>query len=228
MTILEHFQKAKEVWTNKKIIIDAIPSGWKKNDVFHTAVHGTNGPASRNIYFRLVPEADDFGNVAVFLNKNNQFYQIEATDRGVELTVWCNHELVDKVDAIIGEYKQKSLAFLEKITARKEKKVDIIKTIIIVEKIDEAINSAMNKENNRTVYYSVGKTREYAANIPLLMNASGANLIQLSMNKWMSFMDQMRSKSPDEAFPEDKIKQFCGDALKWKKFIMDFLDGSAW
>ncbi len=225
MTILESFQKAKEVWTNKKITIDSIPAGCKKNEAFHAAVHATNGPASRVIFTR--PVTEEVGDVAIFLNKNSQFYQIEATERGLEITVWGNHEVADKVDGIIDDYKKKALAFIAKIMAKQDKKSDIIHIINIEERIDEAINYAMNKEINRIVYFSIGKIREFAANIPLLMNASGFNLLQLSMNKWMTVTEQLRQK-PEETFPEDKIKAICSDALKWKKFVMDFLDGPAW
>jgi hypothetical protein len=225
MTILESFQKAKEVWTNKKITIDAIPAGCKKNEAFHAAVHAMNGPASRVIFTRPVTEG--VGDVAVYLNKNSQFYQVESTDRGVEITVWGNHEIADKIDAIIDEYKGKTLAFIAKIVVKQDKKNDIIRTIIIEERIDEAINNAMNKEINRIVYFSIGKIREFAANIPLLMNASGFNLLQLSMNKWMTVAEQLRQK-PEEAFPDDKVKAFCSDALKWKKFVEDFLNDAGW
>jgi hypothetical protein len=225
MTILESFTKAKEVWTNKKITIDNIPAGCKKNEAFHATIHATNGPSSRVIFTR--PVTDEIGDVAIFLNKNNQFYQVESTERGVEITVWGNHEVADKVDGIIDDYKKKALAFIAKIMAKQDKKSEIIRTITIEERIDEAINYAMNKEINRIVYFSIGKIREFAANIPTLMNASGFNLLQLSMNKWMTVAEQLRQK-PEEAFPDDKIKAFCADALKWKKFVMDFLDGSAW
>ncbi len=223
MTILESFQKAKEVWTNKKITIDNLPAGCKKNEAFHAAVHATNGPASRVIFTR--PVTDEVGDVAIFLNKNNQFYQVESTERGVEITVWGNHEVAEKVDGIIDDYKKKALAFIAKIMSKQDKKSEIIHIINIEERIDEAINSAMNKEVNRIVYFSIGKVREFAANIPILMNASGFNLLQLSMNKWMTVAEQLRQK-PEDTFPEDKIKAFCSDALKWKKFVIDFLDGS--
>lgn len=225
MTILESFQKAKEVWTNKKITIDGIPAGCKKNEAFHAAVHAMNGPASRVIFTR--PVVEEIGDIAVYLNKNNQFYQIESTERGVEITVWVNHEIAEKIDAIIDEYKNKTLAFLGRIAAKQDKKAEVIRTITIEERIDEAINNAMSKEINRIVYFSIGRIREFAANIPLLMNAPGFNLLQLSMNKWMTIAEQLRQK-PEEPFPEDKIKSFCADALKWKKFIEDFLDGTGW
>ncbi len=225
MPIIESFNKAKEVWTNKKITIDDIPAGCKKNEAFHAAIHATNGSASRVIFAR--PVTEEVGDIAIYLNKNNQFYQIESTDRGVEITVWGNSEVADKIDGIIDEYKKKTLAFIGKILAKQDKKNDTIHTIIIEERIDEAINNAMNKEINRIVYFSIGKIREFAANIPTLMNASGFNLLQLSMNKWMTTAEQLRQK-PEEPFPEEKIKAFCADALKWKKFVIDFLDGSAW
>ncbi|MEX2681911.1 MAG: hypothetical protein Q6373_009930 [Candidatus Sigynarchaeota archaeon] len=225
MTILDSFQKAKEIWTNKKITIDGIPPGCKKNEAFHVAIHATNTPASRVIFAR--PVTEEIGDLAIYLNKNNQFYQIESTERGIEITVWCNHEIADKIDGIIDDYKKKTLAFIDKILPKQDKKNDIIRTITIEERIDEAINNAMNKEINRIVYLSIGKIREFAANIPLLMSAPGFNLLQLSMNKWMTTAEQLRQK-PDDPFPEDKIKAFCADALKWKKFVMDFLDGSAW
>ncbi|HME55682.1 MAG TPA: hypothetical protein VKM55_25975 [Candidatus Lokiarchaeia archaeon] len=227
-TVIERFQQAKEVWTNKTAINDAIPDGWTKNELFHATLHATNSASSRNIYFTLVPESEDFGNLAVFLSKTNQFYQIEATERGVEITVWLNQDIADNIDEIIEGYKQKSQAFVDKLVEKSDKKHDIIKTIIIEEKIDEVINNAMNQENNRGVYFSIGKTREFAANIPLLMGASGASLIQLSLNKWMTAADQLRAKSPDDPFPQEKIKPLLGDALKWKKFMIDFLDGESW
>ncbi|MBN2152223.1 MAG: hypothetical protein JW839_12300 [Candidatus Lokiarchaeota archaeon] len=225
MTILEHFQKAKEVWTNKKVTIGDIPAGIKKNEAFHAAIHATNGPASRVIFMR--PVTEEIGDIAIYLNKNNQFYQVESTERGVEITVWGNQEIADKIDGIIDEYKKKTLAFVTKVLSKQDKKDDVIRTITIEERIDEAINNAMNKEINRIVYFSIGKIREFAANIPLLMNASGFNLLQLSMNKWMTTADQLRQK-PEEPFPEDKVKAFCADALKWKKFVIEFLDGPAW
>ena len=226
MPILDKFQEAKEIWTNKKVIIDDIPGGWTKNDVFFASYHAMNGPSSRCIFYKQVPDTDDYGNTAVFLKKQNQFYQNEATDRGLEITVWVNEELSGDLDGIVDGYQQKTREFVKKIESSKDKKVDLIKTIIIEHQIDEVINNTMNKENARTVYFSIGKTREFAANIPLLMNASGASMFQLLLNKWMSLADQIRKAKPEEPFPDERIKPLLADALKWKKYIIDFLNGT--
>lgn len=226
-TVLDNFKAAKDAWTNKKVVIDKIPGGWKKNEAFHVAYHAINSPASRNIYTHKVPDTDDFGNVVVFLHKTNQFNQLEATDRGVEITSWCHDEIAEKIDEIMAGFKEKIEAFMNRVAASADTKLDVMRTLQIEQRVDELINSAMLVEKSGVVYFNIGKVREYAANIPLLMNAPGMSLVQLSMNKWMTAGDQLRQKSPDEPFPQDRIKPLIGDALKWKKFIMDFLDG-AW
>ncbi|MHA1683612.1 MAG: putative selenocysteine system protein [Promethearchaeota archaeon] len=226
LTIIESFQKAKEVWTNKKAIIEnsESPAGWVQNEVFHACYHSSNGPSARNFYFKTVPESEDFGNIVVFLNKKNQFYQIEATDRGVEITVWTHPDIAEKIDEICEGLITKSREFTKKIAEKGDKKDEMLRTVIIEEMIDETINKAMNNENANAVYFSIGKTREFAANIPLLMNASGANLFQLSLNKWMSAAQQIRATNPEAPFPADKVKPLIANALKWKKYIMDFLN----
>lgn len=226
-TVLERFQKAKELWTNKKLIIDAIPDGFTKNEAFHATYHATNNTASRCISYHQVPESDDFGNIAVFLNKTDQFYQLEATERGVEITVWVKSDIADKIDEIIDKYIEDSKKIIEKIAVCDDKKKkEVMLALIVEQKVDEVINNAMNLANNRTVYFSVGKTREFAANVPMLMNASGFSLVQLSMNKWMTATDQLRSKAPEDRFPKDKVKPLLADALKWKKYMIDFLNGN--
>jgi hypothetical protein len=223
-SILETFQNAKEAWSNRNFVYDTLPENWTQNEIFHAAYHALNGVAMRAIHLTLAPESDPFGHVAVLLKKNNQFSQIEATDRGVEVTVWCDQENEDKIDEIIEEFKAKFTAYVDKITPMADKK-DILKSLVVEEKIDEVINNTMNGENNRTVYFSVGKTREFAANIPLFMGASGANMIQLSMNKWMTALEQLRTKAPEDPIPPEKGKPLILEALKWKKWIMEFLDG---
>ena len=224
MSIIETFQNAKEAWSNRNFVYDTLPDNWTQNEVFHAAYHALNGPSNRAIHLTLVPESDPFGHVAVFLKKSNQFTQIEATERGVEVTIWCDQEIEGSLDETIEEFKTKLSAYVDKISPMAEKG-DILKSLVVEEKIDEVINNTMSGENNRTVYFSVGKTREFAANIPLFMSASGANMIQLSMNKWMTALEQLRTKAPEEAIPPEKGKPLILEALKWKKWVMEFLDG---
>ncbi len=225
-TVVERFQKAKEIWTNKKAILDQVPAGLTTNEYFHVAYHATNTPATRCIYLKIVPETDKFGHSAVFLHQTNQFYQVEATDRGLEITVWCNEDIASGIDAILDKLKQGTIEFGQKVISHPDKKVDLLMSINIEEIVDEVINRAMNLDPNQVVYFSIGKTREFAANIPLLMNASGFSLVQLSMNKWMTAGQQLRQSAPDEPFPKDKAKPLIADALKWKKYVIDFLNGT--
>lgn len=229
MTILEQFKQAKEVWTNKKVIFEERPDGFKVNDVFHVALHATNGPHSRNIHLHLVPDSEDYGNTAIFLKKQDKaaiFYQFEATDRGLEITVWGNSEAAGDIDRHIEDFKDRMSKFLARLAGNKDKMGDVIRCITILERVDEVINNTLNNELNRVVYFSVGKVREFAANIPLLMNAPGFNLLQLSMNKQMSATNQLRTAAPEEKIPDDKAKSLLSDALKWKKYMLDFLNGN--
>ncbi|MHA1793702.1 MAG: putative selenocysteine system protein [Promethearchaeota archaeon] len=228
MTILERFNKAKTLWTNKKIVIEnnQLPQNWTQNEAFFASYHAINGPSARNIFFKNTLDTDPHGNIAIFLNKTNQFYQVEATDRGLELTVWVHPDIIDKMDEIISGLQEKTLGYIKKIEDNKDKKKGIINTIKIEHHIDEVINNAMNGESSNAVYFSIGKVREFAANIPLLMNASGASIFQLSLNKWMSLAQQIRAASPEQKFPAEKVKPLLAEALKWKKYVMDFLNGT--
>lgn len=226
MTIIESYQKARDVWTNKMQVLDlaSLPAGWKQNEAFHACYHACNGPSARNFSYKLVPETDDFGNIAVFLKKKNRFHKVEATDRGVELTTWLHPDIADKIDEINENLITRTQDFLKKIEGCKDKKDQILRIVMIEELIDDAINNAMNQENADAVYFSIGKVREFAANISMLMAAPGFNLIQLTMNKWMSAAQKIRASNPEAPFPGAKVKPLLADALKWKKFIMEFLE----
>ncbi|MBD3188194.1 hypothetical protein GF325_15270, partial [Candidatus Bathyarchaeota archaeon] len=47
MTIIESYQKARDVWTNKMQVLDlsSLPAGWNQNEAFHACYHACNGPS---------------------------------------------------------------------------------------------------------------------------------------------------------------------------------------
>ncbi|MHA1699802.1 MAG: hypothetical protein ACTSWN_13235, partial [Promethearchaeota archaeon] len=196
MTALEKFEGFKDSWTSKNFMINECPTGWTMNDCFHAIYHAMNSQSTRNIKMVLVPDTDSHGNVAVSLFKQEHYYQIEAMADGVEITVWAGDQVKDSIDGLISSYSGKIKKYLSFIGPKKDKKVDIIKSIIIEEKIDEVINNVLNKEKASVVYLSVGKVREFGANIPLLMNAPNANIFQLSLQKWMEETNNLRVANP--------------------------------
>jgi len=125
------------------------------------------------------------------------------------------------LDKLIDEIQPTLKARKEKYNASaKDIKTQLLKTILVLRKLDEAVNLSMLEEIARKVYFAIGDARESAAVVPMFMQAEGASLVQLALNKWMAFAQRL---PPESAYPKTHLAGLLKNLLEIKKWVLNLI-----
>ncbi len=172
----------------------------------------------RNIFIKLSSSEDQGGSFAVFYS-NKKFTAIEALDQSLKITKYFSEG--DTGDKVITEI-QPILKRRKENFSRKdsELKNQILKIILVERKLDECANLVMLKDINRKIYFAIGDARESAAVVPIFMEAEGASLVQLALNKWMETTQKLEQ---EHNFPENLIPGILKNLTQIKKWLLDLI-----
>ncbi|MFW9939924.1 MAG: hypothetical protein ACFFFT_02700 [Candidatus Thorarchaeota archaeon] len=191
-------------------------------ELFEIAYHTCNSVAMRNIYIKLSSSEDQAGSKAVFYSNTKKFTSIEAVEDTLKIIKYFNPEGTgDKVvTEIHPALKRRKEIFASK---DQELKTQILKSILVERKLDECANLVMLKGNNRRVYFAIGDARESAAVIPIFMEAEGASLVQLALNKWMETTQRLNH---EQNFPENLIPGIIKNLTQIKRWLLDLISAN--
>ena len=188
-------------------------------ELFEIAYHTCNSVVMRNIYFKLSSSEDQAGSKAVFYSNTKKFTSIEALEDGLKITKYFGPEGTG--DKVVTEI-QPALKRRKEIFMSKDQnlKAQILKSILVERKLDECANLVMLKGNNRRIYFAIGDARESAAVIPIFMEAEGASLVQLALNKWMETAQRLNH---EQNFPENLIPGIIRNLTQIKRWLLDLI-----
>ncbi|MFX0080303.1 MAG: hypothetical protein ACFE94_00975 [Candidatus Hodarchaeota archaeon] len=188
-------------------------------ELFEIAYHTCNSVAMRNIYIKLSTGEDQAGSKAVFYSNTKKFTSIEALEDSLKITKYFSPEGTG--DKVVTEIQPALKGRKEKFTSKdQDLKAQILKSILVERKLDECANLVMLKGNNRRVYFAIGDARESAAVIPIFMEAEGASLVQLALNKWMETAQRLNH---EENFPENLIPGIIKNLTQIKRWLLDLI-----
>ena len=188
-------------------------------ELFEIAYHTCNSVVMRNIYIKLSSSEDQAGSKAVFYSNTKKFTSIEALEDGLKITKYFGPEGTG--DKVVTEI-QPALKRRKEIFMSKDQnlKAQILKSILVERKLDECANLVMLKGNNRKIYFAIGDARESAAVIPIFMEAEGASLVQLALNKWMETAQRLNH---EQNFPENLIPGIIRNLTQIKRWLLDLI-----
>ena len=204
-------------WPKKEIHLNYDPLNCR--ELFELAYHSCNTLSSRNIYIKINQDENKAGSSAVLYATNKkQFISIETLDEYLRIIQYYNDgngsELEEKIQPLLNERKQK-FTNMEDIV-----KNQLLKTILVERKLDECANLIMSKALTRKIYFAIGDSRESAAVVPIFMEAEGASLVQLALNKWM---ETTRNLPPEEMFPESHTPGFLKNLVQIKRWVLNLI-----
>jgi hypothetical protein len=188
-------------------------------ELFELAYHTCNSVTMRNIYIKLSSSEDQAGSKAVMYSNTKKFISIEGLDTFLKITKYFNTgDTGDKVTTEIHPLLIKRKKIYNALD--KDKKAQILKSILVERKLDECANLVMLKDNNRRIYFAIGDARESAAVIPIFMEAEGASLVQLALNKWMETAQRL---DHEQNFPENLVPGLIKNITQIKRWLLDLI-----
>lgn len=191
-----------------------------KRELFELAYHTENSVQTRCIWLKLVQDFNE-GSKAILYTNNKTFTSIEiAADKILKIqNFYKDDRNSDRLtNCSLPLLLKRKVKFNKKI---KDIKTQILKTILVERKIDECANLTMTKDINRKIYFAIGDARESAAVVPLFMQAEGANLVQLALNKWMATCQNL---PPEESFPETRVSGLLKNLMQIKRWLLKLID----
>ena len=190
-----------------------------QRELFELAYHTCNSVAMRSILIKLVHSENRSGSQAVFYSNTKKFIIIEALENTLRITKYFPEGSTgDKLNTeILPKLKTRKTKFASKDSAMK---TDLLKTILVERKLDECSNFVVLKDINRKVYFAIGDARESAAVVPMFMEAEGASLVQLALNKWMSTVQTFDQEKP---FPDNSITGLLKNLVQIKKWVLNLI-----
>ena len=190
-----------------------------QRELFELAYHTCNSVAMRSILIKLVHSENRSGSQAVFYSNTKKFIIIEALENTLRITKYFPEGSTgDKLNTeILPKLKTRKTKFASKDSAMK---TDLLKTILVERKLDECSNFVVLKDINRKVYFAIGDARESAAVVPMFMEAEGASLVQLALNKWMSTVQTFDQEKP---FPDNSIAGLLKNLVQIKKWVLNLI-----
>ncbi|MHA1241599.1 MAG: putative selenocysteine system protein [Promethearchaeota archaeon] len=188
-------------------------------ELFELAYHSCNSVAMRSILIKLASSENKGGFQAVLYSNTKKFINIEALENTLRITKYFPEGSTgDKLNTeILPKLKTRKIKFASKDGAMK---TDILKTILVERKLDECSNFVMLKDINRKVYFAIGDARESAAVVPMFMEAEGASLVQLALNKWMSTVQTFDQEKP---FPDNSVAGLLKNLVQIKKWLLNLI-----
>jgi hypothetical protein len=188
-------------------------------ELFELAYHTCNSISMRNIYIKLSANEDEGGSKAVFYSNSKKFTAIEALDKSLKISKYFSEGTTgDKVTSEI----QPLLKSRKDLFAKKDVdlKNQILKCILVERKLDECANLVMLKGINRKIYFAIGDARESAAVVPIFMEAEGASLVQLALNKWMETAQRLEQ---EHNFPDNLVPGILKNLTQIKRWLLDLI-----
>ncbi|MBY9012753.1 MAG: hypothetical protein KGD70_10300, partial [Candidatus Lokiarchaeota archaeon] len=183
------------------------------------AYHTCNSVANRTILIKLSPTENKSGSQAVLYLNTKKFINIEVLENSLRITKYFPEGSTgDKLNTEIHpKLKSRIANFVSKENTIKSA---ILKIILVERKLDECTNFVVLKDINRKVYFAIGDARESAAVVPIFMEAEGASLVQLALNKWMSTVQTFDQEKP---FPESSIAGLLKNLMQIKKWVLNLI-----
>jgi len=188
-------------------------------ELFELAYHTCNSVSMRNIYIKQSSSEDQGGSKAVFYSNSKKFIAIEALDNSLKITKYFSEGTTGEkvVTEIQPTLKKRKESYASKDS---EIKNQILKSILVERKLDECANLVMLKGINRKIYFAIGDARESAAVVPIFMEAEGASLVQLALNKWMETAQRLEQENN---FPNNLVPGFLKNLTQIKKWLLDLI-----
>ncbi len=188
-------------------------------ELFELSYHTSNSIAMRNIFIKLSTSENTGGSQAILYSNTKKFIKIETFENSLRITKYflegsTGDKLITNIQPKLKNRKEKY------ITKDSSTKTDILKTILVERKLDECVNFVMLKDINRKVYFAIGDARESAAVVPMFMEAEGASLVQLALNKWMSTVQTLDQEKP---FPDNLVAGLLKNIMQIKKWVLNLL-----
>jgi hypothetical protein len=172
----------------------------------------------RCISTKLSQDENKGGSKAILYSQKKRFLHIEALDDFLKITLYFNEgnaeRLFNEIHPSIKSRKE-SWSSKEQVVKRQ-----ILKTFIVQRKLDECANLVMTKDIARKVYFAIGDARESAAVVPMFMEAEGASLVQLALNKWMESAQRLEA---EKTFPDSHVPGLLKNLMQIKKWILNLL-----
>lgn len=191
-------------------------------ELFELAYHTCNSVTMRNIYIKQSTSEDVGGSKAVFYSNSKKFIAIEGLDKSLKITKYFSEGTTgDKVITEIQPLLKKRKELFAKKDA--ELKTQILKSILVERKLDECANLVMLKGINRKIYFAIGDARESAAVVPIFMEAEGASLVQLALNKWMETSQRLEQ---EHNFPDNLVPGILKNLTQIKKWLLDLINSN--
>ncbi|NHJ22314.1 MAG: hypothetical protein EAX91_15315 [Candidatus Lokiarchaeota archaeon] len=191
-------------------------------ELFELAYHTCNSVSTRTILLKQSPTEKSSGSQAILYLSTKKFINIEALDNSLRITKYFPKESTgDKLNTEIHpKLKNRKKLFTTKDVPLKN---DLLKMILVERKLDECTNYVVLKDINRKVYFAIGDARESAAVIPTFMEAEGASLVQLALNKWMSTVQTFDQEKP---FPENSVAGLLKNLMQIKKWVLSLVSST--
>ncbi len=207
-------------WLSKQIEVPYEPL--TPRELFELAYHTCNSVTIRNIYIKLSSSEDQGGSKAVLYSNSKKFTAIEALDKSLKITKYFSEGTTG--DKVITEIQPVLKRRKENFAARDaDIKTQILKSILVERKLDECANLVMVKGINRRIYFAIGDARESAAVVPIFMEAEGASLVQLALNKWMETAQRLEQ---EQNFPENLVPGILKNITQIKKWLLDLISSN--
>ncbi|MGV9173115.1 MAG: putative selenocysteine system protein [Promethearchaeia archaeon] len=213
--LLNQFQTAiKTEWTSCVLTEDYKPLNHR--ELFELAYHTANSVPSRNISMKISQDDNKGGHFAIlYHSKKKRFIHVQALEEQLQIAIYTkDDECNEKKEEIKAQLSKRKNNFAEK---DKKTKSQLLKIILVERKIDDAVNLVMLRDISRKVYFAIGDARESAAVVPLFMEAEGASLVQLALNKWMTAAQRL---PPEEDFPDDHVKGLIKNMMQIKRWVL--------
>lgn len=190
-----------------------------QRELFELAYHTCNSVAMRSILIKLSRSENKSSFQAVLYSNTKKFINIEALENALRITKYFPEGSTgDKLNTeILPKLKTRKTKFASKDGAMK---TDLLKTILVERKLDECSNFVILKDINRKVYFAIGDARESAAVVPMFMEAEGASLVQLALNKWMSTVQTFDQEKP---FPDNSVAGLLKNLVQIKKWVLNLI-----
>ena len=204
-------------WPKTEFTLEYSPLNHR--EMFELSYHTCNSVSMRNIFIKLSQDENKGGSKAILYSNTRKFICIDALDDHILLTKYFAQG--NTGDKLINEIKPKiETRNLIYSTKDKDQKTQILKSILVERKIDECANLVMLKGINRKIYFAIGDARESAAVVPMFMEAEGASLVQLALNKWMTTTQNL---DQEKNFPENLQPGLLKNLMQIKKWLLNLI-----
>ena len=207
-------------WLYKQI--EEVYSPLIPRELFELSYHTCNSVAMRNIYIKQSSSEDQGGSKAVFYSNSKKFVAIDALENNLTITKYFSEgatgdKIISEIQPVVKRRKEN---FAKKDTGMK---TQILKSILVERKLDECANLVMLKGINRRIYFAIGDARESAAVVPIFMEAEGASLVQLALNKWMETAQRLEQ---ERTFPDNLVPGILKNLTQIKRWLLELISSN--